>query len=119
MNHLSASDGLFQQPARSESGWNEDKIGGGQTFIIATKEGEGLEYDVVFKDATQNVNSLRRQGFLVTAINADDRTVHILGLHFGNATEMYVLDQEQRILSLLAYKMKPLRLTRAMVAECE
>ena len=104
---------------RSQSGWQEDKIGGGQTFITATKTAEGLEYDVVFKDYTQNLKSLRSQGFLVQAINADDRTVHILAVHFGNATEMYVLDREQRVLSLLSYKMRPLRLTRAMVSKCE
>ena len=102
---------------KSKSGWMDDKITGGHNIVTATKNGEKIEYDVIFRDAFRTT-SLRQDGFNVWTIKADHRTVHIAAVSHA-VTELYVLDKEQRRLSLLSYKIMPIRLTRAMTAKCE
>ena len=82
---------------KSKSGWQDDKIAGGHNIVTATKSGDKIEYDVIFKDSLRTT-SLRQDGFTVGTINVDHRTVHIVAISHG-VTELYVLDKEQRRLS--------------------
>lgn len=104
---------------QAERGWTTDGMTDGQVFITREKTSTGFLYDIVFKDSTGKTKSLRQQGFVVVAINISTHTIHILGVHTGNITEMYVLDTENKLLSLLSHRMGLLRSTKAMVAKCE
>ena len=107
--------------SRAKSGWVKDKMSGGSTSITVTKNSQGsLEHDIIFTDATGKNKSLKSQGFLVAQVNGDNLNLHILAIHIATkTTEVYVLDRTLLQLSYVAYKNVPIKLTRAMVSQCE
>ena len=104
--------GYIYEHARAR--WEQDRIGGGSTFITE----EDGQYDIVFRDATGNLQSAKKGGARIVPANGRENTMHIIAIYPGIVTEVYSFDKDLSLLTLHAERLFPYKTSKTMTAEC-
>ncbi len=71
---------------KKNSGWSKDKISNGLTKLIKNKNNE---YDILFVDATNKINSTVEQGGKILPFARGEFSVSVLTIYPGQTAEIY------------------------------
>lgn len=94
--------------------WGQDKIGGGSTVIVE----EDGQYDIIFQDATGNLQSAKKGGAVIVRANGRKNTMHIIAIYPEIVTEIYSFDKDLSLLTLHAERLFPFKTSKTMAAKC-
>lgn len=96
--------------------WIQDALNSTTIFL-----GKDKVEEVVIKSSLAGdswTRSATEYGATVAEINRDGLFRHIM-IFWGSATEIYALDMENKLVSLVSQKSNPFKLTLAFVGKCE